>query len=314
METTGPIPNHKSINLILKRAEETRARKLKTKQHRKVLYPIQLIWRGLYFINTYSYFRIFITELIGTFLLNFVADGIYTNLFKNETNLSREALLVWLIAETIAVTFVLYVDLLIFAEYFSPSFNPTISFIYFFLGIINFFEFIWSVIVQFLAAFLQVMFIYYLYDIDHFLKIPTDTTCAFRDLVSEAIGTFFLNLTVMVCIHKTIKPSGPVSFIVGGMILTLPSGMVANPSITFGRMFFGVVLGLSPWSVIFFIIAQFIGTFVAIIVSGFIMFPCITDPYRHRRINELTKRLEGIKLESSEEDFSEDNIPEQIYL
>ncbi|ELP85308.1 hypothetical protein EIN_085400 [Entamoeba invadens IP1] len=309
METNGPIPNHKSINLILKRAAEMRERKLQTKQHRKVWYPVLLIWKVLYFLNRFTYFRIFVTELIGTFLLNFVGDAIYMNFFGNKTDITLDQKLLWLIANTLAVTMVLYVELLIFAEYYSPSFNPTISFIYLVLGIINFFEFVWSVIVQLTAAFLQVMFIYYLYHVDNFLEIPSNT-CSFRNLVSEGLGTFFLNLTVMICIHKTIKPSEPVAAIVGGLILTLPSGMVANPSITFGRMFMSNALGLSPWSVLFYIIAQFVGTILAIIVSGFVMFPCMFDPYRHRRINKLKN---ANRTEESESEETESDEAIQVY-
>ncbi|KAL7717508.1 Aquaporin [Entamoeba marina] len=200
----------------------------------------------------------------------------------------HEALLIWLCCQAIAVALVLYVDLLIFSEYHSPSFNPIATMIYLFLGIMNFFECVWQIIVQCVSVFCCVMFIYYFYDIDGFITV-SDVEGNVRFVVSELLGSFFLVLVLMICIHKTIPPQLPLAATIGGSLLIVPA-MTVNPAITFGRMFLPGIIGNDPVWGVYYILAQFVGGFLGYLVSSFLMFPTITDPYRHRRISNLSKK------------------------
>ncbi|KAL7720375.1 Aquaporin [Entamoeba marina] len=272
MDSTAPIPNHKPINDILQRASKTREKKLKTKQNRKRFNIVVKIWTFLYMLNNWSYYRIFMTEFLGTFVFMLVVNGVYFLFFGTSEIATIEQNITWHIALCLAIALVLYVDLLLFSEYFSPAFNPIVTMIYLFLGMLNIFQCIWQVLVQLLAAFCSSMSLYFLYDLGGFITI-SDNKGNWRIIVSEAAGTFFFGFSSY------------------GGLLFIPS-MAVNPAIVFSRMFLPGEIGNKPVWFVYYTIAEFIGALIGYFLTAFFLFPSITDPYRHKRISEMGKKIQ----------------------
>ncbi len=85
--------------------------------------------------------------------------------------------------------------------------------------------------------------------------------------VAEIFGTFLLVLTILsLSTQRNEKTSIIVGLLVGGLLLATSSTMFANPQVTIARMFTLSAAGISVIDGIVFILMQIIGTIFAIVV------------------------------------------------
>jgi glycerol uptake facilitator-like aquaporin len=81
---------------------------------------------------------------------------------------------------------------------------------------------------------------------------------------AEFLGTFLLLAVIYGCVRGHSKQTSmSVGFVVGGMLITTASTMYANPMVTFVRIFTYSISGITPWSAIFFIVAEILGAITA---------------------------------------------------
>jgi len=90
---------------------------------------------------------------------------------------------------------------------------------------------------------------------------------------AEFLGTFLLITTIYGLTRNNSKlTSLAIGLLVGGLLLTTSSTMFANPQVTIARVFTYAIAGICPRDALFFIIAQVLGSLVAVGVSAY-LFP-----------------------------------------
>ena len=93
--------------------------------------------------------------------------------------------------------------------------------------------------------------------------------------LAEILGTFILVLCIFsLGDQKSDRISFIVGFLVGGMLLSTSSTMFANPQVTIARIFTYSQAGISPFDALIFIVMQCIGTIFAVIVWENIVKKC----------------------------------------
>ncbi|MCL1842951.1 MAG: aquaporin [Defluviitaleaceae bacterium] len=84
---------------------------------------------------------------------------------------------------------------------------------------------------------------------------------------SEVLGTFILVFVILMLGHKKVKSSRAsiiVAFLVGGQVMATSSTMFSNPQVTFARFFTSSVAGIRPIDGIIFIAMQIAGALLAV--------------------------------------------------
>ncbi len=93
--------------------------------------------------------------------------------------------------------------------------------------------------------------------------------------VGELLGTFILVLCIMSLAHqKSTRISLVVGFLVGGMLLATSSTMFANPQVTIARIFTYSAAGIQGIDAIIFICLQLVAALLAVITWEEIILKC----------------------------------------
>jgi len=80
----------------------------------------------------------------------------------------------------------------------------------------------------------------------------------------EVVGTFILVLAILVLVElKSARIPIVIGLLVGGQLMSTSSTMFANPQVTIARVFTSSISGIRPFDALIFIIMQFIGGFLA---------------------------------------------------
>lgn len=209
--------------------------------------------------------NIFISELIGTFFLILLGNGVVANVVLKETKGNQSGWIVITFGWAIAV----YVAVLI-AKESGSHLNTAISLSMFIKGTINSSQFVEYIFGQIVGAIVGASAVYVMYK-DHYdktedqgLKLATFATIpAIRNnisnLISEIIGTFVLVFAVLMLPSATDVVGGlvalPVALIVLGIGLSLggTTGYAINPARDLGPRIAHAILpiknkGTSDWS------------------------------------------------------------------
>jgi glycerol uptake facilitator-like aquaporin len=171
------------------------------------------------------------------------------------------------LADAIAVGFILFASIEIFSPVCTAFFNPAVTIALAIDGKLTWKQAgIYSVnqVLGGLTGLLisQLMF---------FDKIPklfaiSNIARSGGDFVAEILGTFVLVLAIFSLVEqKSNKTSFVVGFLVGGMVLATSSTMFANPQVTIARMFTPSAAGIVPLDGLIFIAMQIIGAVLAIL-------------------------------------------------
>ncbi len=172
------------------------------------------------------------------------------------------------IADAIAVGFVLFALIEIFGPICTAYFNPVVSFC---MALNK--EVSWAKAIQYsfwqISGGLTGMILSHLmfYDKISKLIVISNIERTGGTYIAEGLGTFILILCILSLSHqKSDKVSLVVGLLVGGMLLSTSSTMFANPQVTIARVFTYSDAGIRPIDAIVFIIIQFIAGIIAFIV------------------------------------------------
>jgi glycerol uptake facilitator-like aquaporin len=201
-------------------------------------------------------------ELIGSMFL--VIAAVSPVILFNDVLGASIALTI--LADAIAVGFVLYALIEIFSPICTSYFNPAVCLALLMVGKITRKQAMIFTLNQVIGGLFGIIFAHLMfYDkIPKILKVSTVTRSG-GSYLAEILGTFILILAIFsLTYQKSEKTPLVVGLLVGGMLLATSSTMFANPQVTFARIFTYSLAGISPVDGVLFIVMEVIGSILAI--------------------------------------------------
>jgi len=203
-------------------------------------------------------------EFLGSMFLVIVAVS-PTILFHEifETNVA-----ITVLADAIAIGFVLYALIEIFSPVCTSFFNPAVTFALTLDKKLTWKQFLVYSFNQVLGGIFGVLISHLMF----YNKIPklfelSTIARSGGSYIAEIVGTFFLILAIFsLTEQKSNKTAQIIGFLVAGMLLATSSTMFANPQVTLARIFTYSIAGISLFDAGVFIIMQVIGGAFAIFV------------------------------------------------
>jgi len=216
-----------------------------------------------------------ICEFIGSMFLVIAAIApmiLFIDVFKAD-------IAVAVVADALAVGFVLMALIEIFGPICTAYFNPAVTLAMLIDHRINIRQALKYSFAQILGGIAGLLFTHLMFiDVN---KKFVDISNISRDggvYLAEILGTFILVLCIFSLVNqKSDRVSFIVGFLVGGMLLSTSSTMFANPQVTIARIFTYSQAGISPFDAVVFIFMQIIGTIFAVLVWKKIVSICSTD-------------------------------------
>jgi len=170
------------------------------------------------------------------------------------------------LADAIAVAFVLYALIDMFEMVSYAHFNPAVTLAMYIDKRIEGFTSLFYIMFQVLGGIAGVLASHLMF-FDR-IGILVDISSVSRpggNYFAEVLGTFFLILAIFLLVEKgTERISFTIGALVGGMLLTTSSTMFANPQVTIARMFTYCDAGISPFDAVIFIAMEVIGAMLAV--------------------------------------------------
>ena len=213
---------------------------------------------------------IYLAEFLGSFFL--VATVVGSGIMGER--LSPDNTAVALLGNTIPTGAILFVLIKMFGPVSWAHFNPAVSTVFLLRKEIDIQKFSKYIFYQFAGGILAIIVIHFIFNNppSQSLEIFQISTHAPRSaywalLISEIIATSGLILTIVFVRNSD---SGSVAaavalFITAGYWFT-SSTSFANPMVTISRIFTDTFTGISPSSVPYFLIGQFLGVLVAYLI------------------------------------------------
>jgi glycerol uptake facilitator-like aquaporin len=208
--------------------------------------------------------KLFVAEAVATGLLlaAIVGSGIMAE------NLAGGNDAVALLGNTLGTVATLIVLILVFGPISGAHLNPAISLVFLLRREIAASTFMGYVVAQTCGAVVGVFLAHAMFDLS-ILQASTHVRASAGQWLSEAVATFGLAITVFSLLRE--KPSA-VPYAVGLYIASAywftASTSFANPAVTVGRSLSNTFSGISPSSVLAFVMAQIAGALLATVVLG----------------------------------------------
>lgn len=210
---------------------------------------------------TFSLRQKILAEFIGTYflVLTVVGSGIMGELMSNDLGII-------LLGNTIATGAILYVIISMFINISGAYFNPAVVLSDIIQKNIPVNYGIIFIIIQIIAAIFGCLTANWYFEYPIIEWSLNERVGVFK-FFSEIIATVGLLLTIFILkeVNKERIAIGVALFITAGYWFT-SSTSFANPAVTIGRMFTDSFSGISPSSVLGFILAQIIGALIATII------------------------------------------------
>ena len=213
---------------------------------------------------------VYLAEFLGSFFLvgTVVGSGIMGE------RLSPDNIAVALLGNTIATGAILFVLIKMFGAISGAHFNPAVSSVFLLRKEMKIKKFLHYIFYQLAGGLLAIGVIHFIFNNppNHGLDILQISTHEARSLnwallVSEIIATSGLILTILF-VRKNDSNSVATAvalFITAGYWFT-SSTSFANPMVTISRIFTDTFTGISPSSVPYFLIGQFVGVLLAYLI------------------------------------------------
>ena len=172
------------------------------------------------------------------------------------------------LADALAVGFILFALIEIFGPIGGAHFNPAVSLAMALGGKISWKGALIYILAQVAGGFTGTIFSHLMF----YHKIPkliavSEVTRAGGNYVAEILGTFILVLVILLLVHhQSDKLSLAVGMLVGGQLIATSSTMFANPQVTIARIFTYSKAGVMPVDGAVFILMQIIGAVLAVLV------------------------------------------------
>ena len=170
-----------------------------------------------------------------------------------------------IIANAIAVAFVLGTLIEMFGPVSGAHFNPVVTVVMLIHKKITAGKAALFVVVQIIGGILGTVFTHFMfYDEMGGLLFVSDKARNGHIYFGEVVGTFILVLAILVLVKiKSTKISIILGLLVGGQLMSTSSTMFANPQVTIARIFTSSISGIRPFDAMIFIVMQFIGGLLA---------------------------------------------------
>ena len=210
--------------------------------------------------------RAYLSEFTGTTILlaTVIGSGI-----MGETLANGNAAIA-LLGNTIATGAILYVLITIFGPISGAHFNPTVTVAMLIAKKITAKDAIIFIILQILGAGLGVLIAHGMFELDIF-QISSKLRQGASQGFSEIIATFGLILVIFggLKLRADAIPA-LVGFYITSAYWFTASTSFANPAVTLARSLSDTFAGINPSNIIMFILCQFIGMLVALILVKYI--------------------------------------------
>lgn len=172
------------------------------------------------------------------------------------------------LADALAVGFILFALIEIFGPISGAHFNPAVSLAMVLDGKIGWKHASIYVLAQIAGGLTGTVFSHLMF----YHKIPkliavAEVSRAGGNYFAEILGTFILVLAIFLLVHhQSDKLSLVVGLLVGGQLIATSSTMFANPQVTLARMFTYAAAGVTPIDGAIFVLMQIIGAGLAVLV------------------------------------------------
>ncbi|HHZ92993.1 TPA: hypothetical protein EYN98_13995 [Candidatus Poribacteria bacterium] len=170
------------------------------------------------------------------------------------------------LADSLAVGFVLFGLIEIFGPISGAHFNPAVSVALAITGRTKWVHVPSYIISQVLGGIVGVLFshLMFYHQIPKILSISVKVRSG-GNYVAEILGTFILLIAILLLIHyQSDKLALIIGLIVGGELITTSSTMFANPQVTLARTLTYSQAGIRPMDAAIFIIMQLVGMLLAV--------------------------------------------------
>jgi len=213
-----------------------------------------------------------VCEFIGSMFLVIAAVSptiLFIDVFNASIGLT-------VLADAIAVGFVLFALIEIFGPICTAYFNPVVSVSYALTNDLTWREAGRYSLFQILGGLFGIVVTHLMYyDRIHMLISVSTIQRSGGAYLAEMLGTFILVLCILSLVHqRSTRTSLVVGLLVGGMILATSSSMFANPMITIARVFTYADAGIQVMDAFIFILLQFIAGFIAVFVWKKVIVQC----------------------------------------
>ena len=170
-----------------------------------------------------------------------------------------------LIANAIAVAFVLCTLIEIFGPISGAHFNPVVTVVMVLEKKVKSAEAVLFVLFQVIGGVAGTILSHLMFlDVVEDLLAVSDNRRSGYIYFGEIVGTFILVFTIMMLVKaKSTKIPITVGLLVGGLALATSSTMFANPQVTIARIFTNSIAGIHPIDGLIFIAMQLIGALLA---------------------------------------------------
>jgi glycerol uptake facilitator-like aquaporin len=205
-----------------------------------------------------------IAEFIGSLFLTTAAITpmiLFPNILRSELGVA-------VLADALAVGFVLSVLIEMFGPISYAHFNPLVSLMVAYLRRISFSKAFGYIIAQLLGGLsgLLVSHLMFFHEIPILIEVSS-VNRAGGNYLAEIIGTTILLLAILTLDkNKNPRIGWNIGILVGGQLLATSSTMFANPMITIMRTFTYSAAGIRPIDSLAFIMMQSIGLIIALIM------------------------------------------------
>jgi glycerol uptake facilitator-like aquaporin len=184
------------------------------------------------------------------------------------TEILSAPLYIAVIADALAVGFILFALIEILDPICTAYFNPIVSIAYALIKRITWKQAFHYSIIQILGGITGVLLTHLMFyqDIPQLIALST-TNRSGGTYIAEILGTFILVLCILSLAHqKSSRVSLVVGLLVGGMLLATSSTMFVNPQVTIARILTYSSAGISVADATIFIGMQLIGMVLAVII------------------------------------------------
>jgi len=201
------------------------------------------------------------SEFLGSMFLVMAAISsmiMFTEVFESSKSIA-------VLANAVAVAFVLCALIEMFGSISGAHFNPVVTMVMFFEKKIGTLKAVLFMLFQFIGGIVGAMLshLMFLDDVGSILAVSDNVRTEYM-FFGEIFGTFILVLAILLLVKTgSNKISIIVGLLVGGQLMSTSSTMFANPQVTVARMFTNTASGIRPINGLIFIVMQLIGALLA---------------------------------------------------
>jgi len=227
-----------------------------------------------------------LAEFIGSMFLVMAAVSsmiMFTTVFESHKGVA-------IIANAIAVAFVLCALIEMFGSISGAHFNPVVTMVMLFEKKIGIVAAALFMLFQFAGgiAGTALSHIMFLDDVGAVLAVSDNTRNEYV-FFGEILGTFILVLAILLLVKaRSNKISIVIGLLVGGQLMSTSSTMFANPQVTVARMFTNTASGIRPIDGLIFIAMQIIGALLAYVIYRLMFVKTYTE---QEETNVLRERM-----------------------